>query len=147
MSDESSLYNALHSRLIYFGRLDRVENRLGSGIGMPDVAYLLRRNPRAPAFAGWLELKYEPRWPVRPETPVVLTKLTLEQVMWHEDYYRLGGRTFTLAQIGPGCVLLAARELRAVYERTLTRRTLLARSMVHAQQSLPAKEILKCLTA
>jgi hypothetical protein len=147
MSDESSLYASLHARFVYFGRLDRVENRLGSGVGMPDLHYLLRRNPRARGVGGWLELKWEPRWPVRPETPVELTKLTLDQVMWHEDYHRLGGRVFTLAQIGTSYVLFDAPVLRRVWEGQLTRRMLLGQALVSGQRSLPGPEVLKCLTA
>lgn len=146
MSSEAALYDALQAKLVYFGRLDRVENRLGSGTGMPDLAYLLRRNPRAPSFSGWLELKYEPRWPTNAQTPVVLSILTLEQVLWQEDYHRLGGRVFTLAQIGTGYVLMDAPTVRQVYSRALNRRTLLARALCWSQRALPATEVLKCLT-
>lgn len=144
MSQESALWKTMHKALATYGHLDRVENRVG--VGMPDVAYLLRRSPVAQAVAGWVELKYEPAWPRRAATPVVFKKLTLDQVTWLEDYATLGGRAYLLAQVGRDYLLLRTGTLRALYERRLSRLTLEHQALVFAADRFPAIGVLKCLT-
>ncbi len=122
----------------------RVENRLETGT--PDVLFMLRRYPRCEPTAGWIELKHEPSWPSSDSTPLVLRKLTREQVEFAEGWSASGGRSFFLLQASRDYVLFGPRVARAVFERTLTRPLVLAAALAHAPGAFPAASILKALT-
>lgn len=88
MASESSLWKALRPLL---AGLDpqRIESHQ-TGSGIPDVNYSL----------GWIELKYLPRWPVRPSTPVRIDHFTDEQRIWLTRRVNSGGRAFLLLKVG-----------------------------------------------
>lgn len=70
----------------------------GSSSGVPDVSYALR------GVDGWLELKYLPSWPKRPETMVRIRGFTAAQLRWLEQRGEEGGgRCFVLLKVGMGC--------------------------------------------
>lgn len=142
---EADLWGRVRTGLSPFGRLYRVENAVGDG--MPDVHYLLHRRPAERAVYGWLELKYEPEWPVRADTPVTLTKLTLGQVTWHQEHVAAGGRAWTLAQISRSLVLMDCPTLALVHRRLLTRAALIARASAFDPHGLAVGPVVKWLTA
>lgn len=141
---ESDFWSTTRYALAPFGKFERVENLLGSG--MPDVCYLIRRKPALPAVCGWLEMKYEPEWPARPATPARLTTLTREQVLWQAMWTEAGGRAYTLARIGPSYVLLDPPVLRQVFRGELSRAGLEEAACVVSEGAFPTSRIIKCLT-
>lgn len=60
--------------------------------GLPDVAYCLEGQ------AGWLELKWIPRWPRRVAT--LDLKLTPAQARWLEGYQAADGCAYVLLGVG-----------------------------------------------
>jgi len=63
-----------------------------SGNGVPDVAFSM------PNINGFLELKYIPEWPKRPETKVKLP-LRPEQKLWISTRGKMGGNVWVLVRI------------------------------------------------
>jgi hypothetical protein len=157
VSSERALWRTVRAKLSPFGRLERVEN--GAGEGTPDVAYCLRGGHKdspyywnlpdqipVRGFSGWLELKHLGRWPKRADTPVRVSSLTLEQVVWLEEWGRVGGSTYLLLQVASCYLLLKPGAVRDLYEGRLTRRALLEVAVVRGEKRFPTKEILRCLT-
>lgn len=143
---ESRLWSTLYSRLCVFGKLKRIENKID--LGTPDVAYCLRRPPRL-SVSGWLELK-EAGWPARPtQTPLNVPHLTIDQVLWQEDWGQLpGSHVFTLVRADHNYLLLDPPLVRALFERMISADELRRRSLVQRTDGhLPAKELLLCLTS
>jgi hypothetical protein len=137
---EPSLWSTVSLALGPFFDLVRVENRVG--VGTPDV------NWAGFAQSGWLELKHLPRWPVRESTPILIPKLTLEQVRWAEAHsvkhrvamlLRVGGR-------GGGYGLFGPPAMRAIYERKLPRAGVIRAAGVWAEGAFPAAEVVRWLT-
>lgn len=125
MSSENGLWELIQPRLSTFLTLKRVENRCD--LGTPDVAWTgMLPAGRAHGVmtyrvaSGWLELK-ETGWPVRDLTPLYIKSLTLEQVLWHRDWKRAGGRIATLIQADADYLLVNPEVLRQIYRRELTR--------------------------
>lgn len=145
--NESGLWDTVGEKLRPFGKLDRIENGIGGSEGMPDVHYLLRRRPGAPPTAGWLELKWEPEWPVKEATPVILKTLTLDQVRWQQEHHELGGHVWTLARIHRTYLLLTPEVLGEVFLRRLSRAQLLAAATVVDPHQFPVGRVIKCLTS
>jgi len=75
----------------------RVENLVQAGT--PDVNYT----------RGWIELKYAPRWPVRPDTPLKLDHFTNEQRVWLTRRCAAGGRAFLVLKVGDEWLLFNGR--------------------------------------
>lgn len=134
----------MNLRLRPYGRLVRIENKIG--LGTPDLAYVLRAKGNR-AEAGWVELKFLPRWPVRAETPVIISSLTIDQVMWGEAHVREGGRSYLLLQAGRSYVLLKHPDVRKIFERKFRTQDVLERALVYAVGKFPTTAMLAALTA
>lgn len=143
---EANLWARTREELSPFGKLHRVEN--GIAKGTPDVAFLLRRYPKVPPVAGWVELKFEPAWPTSDRRPVVVKKLKKEQVDFAEEWHAAGGRSFFLLQIARDYVLFDAPTARLLFEKALTRPLFLERATVAALgRGFPTADVLKGLTS
>lgn len=143
---EGHLWSRTRDELSPFGKLHRVEN--GIAKGTPDVAWLLRRYPKVPPVAGWLELKHEAAWPSSDDRPVIIRKLRREQVDFAEEWTAAGGRSMFLIQVGRDYVLFDAATARLIFERKLTRPLFLGMAVVAAEgRGFPAADVLKGLTA
>lgn len=114
---EDALWLNVRDKMAPFGRMCRIENRVD--LGTPDFFYTIT------GVSGWCELKHKPHWPEEATTPLVLPKLTLMQVTWIEDEHKAGGRVSMLVQVGTEYVFADAVLTRAVYERTVTRESIL----------------------
>jgi hypothetical protein len=73
--------------------------------GLPDVWF------GHPAWAGWLELKYVPQWPVRASTPVTV-KVTAEQLAHLREAGWAGQAAFVLLGVDTEWFLLRPAVLR-----------------------------------
>jgi len=140
---ESNFWVTVHRKLAPFGRLERIENRIGAGTG--DVCYCLRFTGRAPG-TGWLELKQLDGWPARAQTPISIPTLTLDQVLWLEGWAAAGGRAWLLAKIGCDLVLADPPLVRALYRGELVKTMLIDRATVYGAGRFPVMEVLRCLT-
>lgn len=146
---ERSLWKTVRTNLSPFGKLDRVENRAGIGVGTPDVHYVLRRGADAEVSTGWVELKFLPDWPRRSSTPVCIPKLTAEQVWWAEEHMRAGERVWMLLRVGGpagGYGLFNPVATRMLYDRRLYRTGLIEVADVWSEGPFPVANILKVLT-
>jgi len=108
---EEALWIQARENLGPFGRFVRVENRVD--VGFPDVLYTLggTKGPRT----GLIELKHEAAM----ANPVLLSILTLEQVLWHEAWIKAGGRSYFLCQFGRGYYLFGGWDARRLFERDI----------------------------
>lgn len=115
---EAALWRKLRAALAPYGRLERVENRVRKST--PDVFYALRG--AGCSVSGWLELKYLEKFPARAATPVRLRSLTLDQVLWHEEWSQAGIHVGTLLEIRVRreMVLLGPKQLRSILEGSTT---------------------------
>jgi hypothetical protein len=87
-------------------RVQRVSCAAISGI--PDQAYC------GPGAAGWLELKFKKRWPVR-GGPL---KVGLEREQWifADEWWEAGGKSWVLAQVGGVMYLWPGNVAKELYE-------------------------------
>ena len=138
VGSERSLWGTLHRNLGPYGVIRRIEN--AAGIGTPDVVYCLKGR------AGWLELKNLHSWPVRPATPLRVPHLTIEQVLWLEEWVATQGRADTLLQVDRTYLLLDPVVTRRLFERALTQADIRAEAKVVGENRLPTQELLKWLT-
>jgi len=68
--------------------------------GTPDVNYI----------GGWIELKQEDKWPVRPDTPLRLHHdLSPQQRIWITRRIEKGGKAYVLMQIARDYIMLDGR--------------------------------------
>ena len=112
--------------------------------GRPDYAYLLRC--RNTTMEGWCELKYLESWPKRASTSVCVASLKLEQVLWQEKHHRLGGRVFTLLQVGRRTyLLLSPPTVRRLFDRKLNTADLIEQARVYSTDGFPTARILEAL--
>ena len=145
MTLESNLWRNVHHKLSLFGVLKRIENKVD--LGTPDVAYLLRRPKQDKPTAGWLELKCLTDFPSKPNTPLNIEHLTLEQVMFLEEWTRSGGNAFMLLQVRDCHFLCDASTTRGIYKRVIVRRQLINEALVSSTLGgFPTRRILECLT-
>lgn len=130
MSSEHGLWSTMQEKVGPFGSLKRVENRCD--LGTPDLCAALKLPDGKPRHGvrvyrsamGWVELK-ECEWPKRPETPLLIDKLTLDQVLWQEGWEKAGGRVMTLIQADRDYLVVPPAVLRQIYRRGMTRYHLL----------------------
>lgn len=116
---ESGLWATTRENLSPFGKLVRIET--ATALGVPDVAYALRRpKPGSIAAVGWIELKKLDAYPVKPSTAIVLDKLTKDQVDFARDWEAAGGRAFMLLRAPPWYLLFDAAGIRGVWMRSVT---------------------------
>jgi hypothetical protein len=136
---EHSLWNQLRTHLTPFGRLVRVENRCEPGT--PDVAYCLSARDRVAMVSGWIELKAV-KAPARPDTPVKFRELTLEQVVWLENW---PGHAWLLARVDREYLLLRKWYVRRAYDGA-TLGQLRKVAAVHSGPRFPTAALLDALT-
>ena len=141
---EDALWKKVRDDLGPWGKLVRIENLIGKGVG--DLAYVLRAGVRGPVGSGWLELKHEDAWPVRPQTAFTISTLTRDQVDFHRDWAAAGGRAWTLLQVGRGYWLLDPPTLAAVFRRDLVPQQVRRAATVGDPRRLPVGDVLRALT-
>ena len=134
---ERATWRLVRDRLAPFGRRTRIENRCDKGT--PDTVYTLR------GTSGWIEFKKLDGWPARPETPVRIEHLTLEQVTFLEDEVRAGGRAWLLVQVEEEYLLLGPAAARAIYEGVMTREKMVLAARVWGN-GFPLRRMLEALT-
>lgn len=148
MTSERGLWSTVQPPLSPFLMLKRMENKCD--LGTPDVAWTGQLPDGKPRHgvrvyrraSGWLELK-ECEWPKRPETPLHIPKLTLDQVLWQEGWEKSGGRVATLIQAGRDYLIVPPAVLREILRRRVTRAGL--RPHVLGSGKLPVAAIIKRL--
>lgn len=135
---EDALWDNARGKLAPFGRLVRIENRCD--LGTPDFFYTLLRR------SGWCELKHRPEWPVGKDQPLVLPKLTLDQMTWIEHEHKAGGRVSMLVQVDRDYIFADASMARMIYQKELTRRQIIDDYPTRINTHLHRKWILDWLT-
>lgn len=134
---ESTFWAGIRPKLLPYGDLERIENRVN--IGTPDVNYCLLR------VEGWIELKYKDEWPVREATPFRLPHFTIEQLLWQERRHRAGGRVCLLAQVGIDYMILPPWHLRTVFDGA-TREVYMTLAVVVGSRVFPTRDVVRWLT-
>lgn len=128
MNSEAGLWATLNRKCGTLLCLKRIENTCD--LGTPDVAWAGKlpcgKSNGVRIFRranGMLELK-EAEWPARPETPLHIPKLKLEQVTWAEDWEVAGGRVAALLQVDRDYLLVPPGVLRLIFQRKTSRKAL-----------------------
>lgn len=116
MTSESGLWNTFKRNLSPYGKLVRIES--STGLGIPDVNCLFQLTALGKPIEGWIELK-EADWPKRDSTPLLIPKLSREQVIWQNDWYEAGGRVGTVLQVGRDYFYLTPVQLKVVFYRQM----------------------------
>jgi len=75
----------------------RVENMVNQGT--PDVNYR----------GGWIELKYAPKWPALPTTPLRVHHFYKEQRVWLYRRAVTGGKVFVMLKVGEEWLLFEGK--------------------------------------
>lgn len=88
--NESSVWQYIKAGMAGRWLATRLES--SSGNGVPDVTFSM------PNINGFLELKYIPEWPKRPETKVKLP-LRPEQKLWISTRGKMGGNVWVLCRV------------------------------------------------
>lgn len=144
MSESLFWRNYVKRYLSSFGVLKRIENLIE--IGMPDVVYCLRSTlGDGPAVSGWIELKYAHEWPKRESTEFRFPHLTKEQVLWLEEWSRIGGKACVMARVGRDFFLVPGSHCRILRDG-VRREELKERAPVFASKIFPTGRMLKWLT-
>lgn len=138
---EEGLWRSLRPILSSFGACQRIETPVS--LGVPDVSYVLTW--KGVTATGWVELKHLDRFPIR-KGPVVIPSLTKDQVLWHEAWDVAGGRICTLLRVGNIIMALDPPATRALHEKGLTERALLARAAPRLAEGLPVNRLMEWLT-
>lgn len=93
---EQRLWDRMRNNLSHACWLNRIENLVGAGD--PDVNVVVRGNGRIIP----VELKQIDTFPKRKATPVLgRDGLNQNQLNWHLEFRRVGGRAFILVGVGP----------------------------------------------
>lgn len=140
---ESAFWGTVRDHLSPFGRLDRIENAVASG--MADVAYVLRRPGRNAAEFGWLELKVT-NFPARASTPLRIDHLTKEQVDFAVGWSAEGVRAHMLVKAPPWYLLFDVAGIRGVYGLEVMAGDAPAVARAAAMNRFPTGPILRELT-
>lgn len=136
MPSEAALWGIERRALARYGAIYRIENRVAPG--MPDVVYCIA------GFTGFIENKEESRWP-RPTHPLIISTLTLDQVLWHESWVRAGGTVHLMLQLGRDYLLFAPPATRAIFERRVLGRDIESVASVLGRRAFPTTAVLRCL--
>ncbi len=88
---EKDLSKYVRDLISRFGHVESHEDRYKTGI--PDLSYGVG------GINGWIELKYLPSWPTKPEAPVKLRRFTPAQRNWLQSRGAAGGHCFLLLQV------------------------------------------------
>lgn len=105
--NESSVWQYIKAGMAGRWLATRLES--SSGNGVPDVTFSM------PNINGFLELKYIPEWPKRPETKVKLP-LRPEQKLWISTRGKMGGNVWVLCRVKDSFFLLGDAKAIAVCE-------------------------------
>jgi hypothetical protein len=138
---EANFWRDLQPIFSSFGKAQRIETPVS--LGVPDVCYVLTW--RGVTASGWVELKWLPRFPVKPETAVVIDHLTKDQVLWQESWAAAGGRVCTLLKVGKITLAMTPAVTRAVHERRLTEKALLGAVAPRLAHGIPVNMLMEWL--
>lgn len=142
MSSENNLWHDIvRPRLVPFGELVRIENRFG--LGIPDVCYCLSFRKHPPA-TGWIELKHRTAWPRRDSDIVRIEHVTKEQVLWHDNWSKAGGRVFTLLRVAREFMLLSPSAYHGLYDG-MTGPQIVGSATVYGDGEFPLARMLEAL--
>lgn len=130
---ESAMWTAL--RPLMRG-LDPVRIESPMTPGVPDVNFNL----------GWIELKYEERWPLR-GGPLRLKRYTKEQRTWALRRASSGGRVYLLLKVGESDWLLFRGEVAAVVLGKLPKEELCRHVIARWTRKPQRSELLRHLCA
>lgn len=83
MTEKSQIWRHVHPKIAPYGFFQRVESPT-TGIGIPDVFYCIQ------GVCGWFENKVGDEEGTRPK------ELTIDQVLWMEDYTKNKGVVYLL---------------------------------------------------
>ena len=139
MTSEAQLWSTVKRHLSPHGQFVRIESPLTER-GIPDVAYCVR------GVTGWLELKELDTWPKRTTTPLRVGHLTLEQMLFLEEWERNLGSAYGLLQVERDYLLLSVAQVRRVHERLATRAELITEALAFGTGKFPALEVIAALT-
>lgn len=89
--DESGFWSYIEKGMK--GRWDASRHEDLLGLGVPDVSF------GCGGQNGWIELKYLPKFPKRPATPVKIRHYTNEQKIWLRKRGKAGGSTWLFLRI------------------------------------------------
>lgn len=106
MSSEAALRAIVKEKLSPFGKLERIEQKMGEGT--PDILWLLSL-PGWPAATGLMELKHVASFPKRSKTPFTIPSLTRAQADWARSWEEAGGMSPLLLQVGSTYCLFPGR--------------------------------------
>lgn len=87
---EDNLWSYLRRGAGPLWEAQRHEDQYSTGI--PDVSYSTTHH-------GWIELKYLPKVPVRPSTPLSIKHFTTDQRNWLKRHGQRGGKCFLFLQV------------------------------------------------
>lgn len=136
MTEAAFWRSTVRPKLGIFGMLRRIENAVDNG--MPDTLYCIKGR------TGLVELKHDYRWPIRPDTPFRFNHFDIGQVQWLEDWERVGGRCFILAQVERDYILVPAKHARTL-QQGVTRAEFLDLAVAHGHARFPTGAIVQCL--
>lgn len=142
MSSERALWNNTLGKLSPFGALHRVENKVNSGTA--DICYCLKRKPKEKAVSGWIELKEAP-WPTKATTRFFIESLTLEQVVFAEEWLKVGGRAWLLLQADNDYLLLNGRHMRHIFKGQMNSQDVMQAASIYWRSPWPMAAILNVL--
>lgn len=140
MPNESQLWETMRNALRPFGSLKRIENKLEEGT--PDVNFALTFPRTGRTVSGWCELKHLEAWPKRPTTMVAIRHLTVDQVLFLENWR---GLAFLLLRVGACYMVHSRHTARRIYERQLNTKGVLAAAEVTGHGAFPVGDFLRWL--
>ncbi len=138
MTSERQLWHTTRRQLSDYGKLQRIESPLVSGI--PDVVYCLL------GHTGWLELKEVDDWPVRPTTTLKIPSLTLEQVLFSESWSGVGGSAHLLLQVSRTYLLLTSSMMRKIFDQKAVRVEIELSALARGVGTFPRRPVVRALT-
>jgi hypothetical protein len=94
--------------------------------GTPDIEFI----------GGWIELKSEDEWPVRPGTPLRLKRFEIEQRIWLSRRIRRGGNAWVLLRVKRDWLLFRG-DVAASILGTSTKSELIEGSMRYWERCAP----------
>ncbi len=109
-----------------------IENRVG--LGTPDVN----------CIGGWIELKWLRAWPKRAKTIVRVKRFSLEQRIWLQRRFDLGGRSWLLLQVRREWLLFTG-PVAAEHVGYVDREGLYEQTHARWTTGLDAEEMIECL--
>lgn len=101
--NETSLWQYIKKGLENRWHATRLESSAGNGV--PDITYGIPGEHGGLGLNGFLELKYIPKWPIKPETKVKLP-LRPEQKLWIKTRGSVAGNVWVLCRIEDDFFLL-----------------------------------------